>query len=73
MNILRAELEEILEMQKAGAGFHYIQKAQQLQHSAQRSRQWYNLLKTPIWRWQTTLSETRYVLDELTEMGISQP
>ena len=71
MNNLREELKEVLKMKSSAGGFHYVQKAQQLGRTAQKARQFSNLLRTPIGQWRKTLSDTRYVLDELAEMDIS--
>lgn len=73
MTTLREELEAILKMKKTGGGFHYAQRAQHLGQRAQKARQWFRLLKVPIWQWQETLSETRYVIDQLYDLGITWP
>ena len=71
MNNFREALEEVLEAKKIGSGFHFVQKAQKLGQTAHQARHLPNLLKTPIQQWKKTLSDTRYVLDELNAMGIS--
>ena len=71
MNNFREALEEVLEAKKSGSGFHFVQKAQKLGQTAHQARYLPNLLKTPIQHWKKTLSDTRYVLDELDAMGIS--
>lgn len=70
MNNFREALEEVLEAKKNGGGFHFVRKAQHLRQAAQESRQLSNLLKTPILQWKRTLSDTRYVLNELEAMGV---
>ena len=70
MTNLREELEEVLKLQGQGGGFHYIQRAKRLRQQADQDRQWTHLLRTPITQWRTVLSDTRYVLDELTNLGI---
>lgn len=71
MHNFREELDEVLKIRESGSGFHYAHKAQQLGQTAQQARQFSSLLKTPIGRWSKTLSDTRYVIDELSALGVS--
>ncbi|MEO0458655.1 MAG: hypothetical protein AAF152_19040 [Cyanobacteria bacterium P01_A01_bin.114] len=66
----RQELDAVLRLKDDG-GFHYTYQAQQLAQKAQQARQWSVLLKTPLNRWQQTLKDTRFVLDELQANGIN--
>ncbi|MEM6518647.1 MAG: hypothetical protein AAF722_04850 [Cyanobacteria bacterium P01_C01_bin.70] len=70
MTNLREKLNTVLQLKEDGGGFHYVQQAQSLRQTAQHTRQWSTLLRTPIGRWKSTLADTRYVLDELKAMGI---
>lgn len=60
----------VLRLKDDGGGFHYTYQAQQLAQKAQQARRWATLIKTPINRWQQTLKDTRFVLDELESNGI---
>ena len=70
MSTLRQELDDVLSFKKSSGGFHYVYQAEKLGDKAHRARKWYNLLKTPISKWKTTLADTRFVLKTLKENGI---
>ncbi|MEM9117125.1 MAG: hypothetical protein AAGD09_04500 [Cyanobacteria bacterium P01_F01_bin.56] len=70
LNNLQKELAEVKVLRQEGGGFHYAQRAHRLGKVATQYRQWYSLLRQPVWQWKIVLSETRDVLDQLAEMDV---